>query len=108
MIKVVDGKGRKDHYTMLSTTPLDELRNYYKACRPQTYLFPSTYKKHEGKPISYETVRSIYEIARKQAGVENGQGLHTLRDCFGTHLLEAGYHIRKIQVLMDIQDCPRP
>jgi len=100
LIKVVDGKGHKDRYTMLSKMLLNELRHYYKACRPQTYLFPSTYKKHKGKPLSYETVRSIYEKARKQAGVKNGQGLHTLRHCFATHLLEAGYDIRKIQVLM--------
>ena len=100
LIKVVDGKGRKDRYTMLSKTLLDELRHYYKACHPETYLFPSTFKKHKGKPLSYESVRSIYEKARKQAGIKNGEGIHTLRHCFATHLLEAGYDIRKIQVLM--------
>jgi site-specific recombinase XerD len=100
LIKVVDGKGHKDRYTMLSPKLLGELRCYYKKCRPQIYLFPSDYKKNKTKPLSYESVRTIYEKARKKAGVKNGQGLHTLRHSFATHLLEAGYDIRKIQVLM--------
>ncbi len=100
LIKVEDGKGRKDRYTMLSAKLLEELRHYYRKYRPQTYLFPSSFKKRKGKPLSYETVRSIYEKARKNAGVKKGEGLHTLRHSFATHLLEAGYDIRKIQVLM--------
>lgn len=100
LIKVVGGKGRKDRYTMLSPKLLDQLRHYYKACRPQTYLFPSSFKKNKDQPLSYETVRSVYEKARKKVGVKNGQGLHTLRHSFATHLLEAGYDIRKIQVLL--------
>jgi len=100
LIKVVDGKGRKDRYTMLSTRLLVELRRYYRKCRPQGYLFASSYKKNEDSPLSYESLRSIYEKARKAAGVKNAEGLHTLRHSFATHLLEAGYDIRKIQVLM--------
>jgi site-specific recombinase XerD len=100
LIKVEGGKGRKDRYTMLSAKLLQELRRYYKKYRPQTYLFPSTFKKKKDKPLSYETVRRIYEKARKNAGVKKGVGLHTLRHSFATHLLEAGYDIRKIQVLM--------
>jgi site-specific recombinase XerD len=100
LIKVVDGKGRKDHYTMLSVKLLAELRHYYSKHRPQTYLFPSSYKKNKNKPLSYEAVRCIYEKARKKVGVKNGEGIHTLRHSFATHLLEAGHDIRKIQVLM--------
>ena len=79
LIKVVDGKGRKDRYTMLSEKLLTELRRYYKACHPQNYLFPSSIKRKKGRPLSYEAVRSIYEKARKKVGVKNGEGLHTLR-----------------------------
>jgi len=100
LIKVEDGKGRKDRYTMLSVKLLAELRHYYRKHRPQTYLFPSSYKKSKNKPLSYEAVRCIYEKARKKAGVKNGEGIHTLRHSFATHLLEAGFDIRKIQVLM--------
>jgi site-specific recombinase XerD len=100
LIKVVDGKGKKDRYTMLSRMLLEELRRYYQACHPHTYLFPSSFKKRRDQPLSYEAARNIYEKARKKAGVKVGQGLHTLRHSFATHLLEAGFDIRKIQVLL--------
>ena len=45
-------------------------------------------------------MHSIYEKTRKKAGLKNGAGIHTMRHSFATHLLEAGYDIRKIQVLM--------
>jgi site-specific recombinase XerD len=100
LIRIENGKGCKDRYTMLSSKLLKELRHYYKMYRPNTYLFPSSIRKNKGKPLSYEALRKIYEKARKKAGVKNGEGIHTLRHSFATHLLEAGYDIRKIQVLM--------
>ena len=100
LIKVEDGKGRKDRYTLLSVKLLAELRQYYRKHRPKVYLFPSTYKERKNRPLAYESIRSVYEDARKRAGVKKGEGLHTLRHSFATHLLEAGYDIRKIQVLM--------
>ena len=100
LIKVEDGKGKKDRYTLLSERLLGQLRCYYKNYCPDTYLFPSSFKNRKNQPLSYEAVRSIYEKARKKAGIKNGEGIHTLRHSFATHLLEAGYDIRKIQVLM--------
>jgi site-specific recombinase XerD len=98
MLIKVKGKGGKERYTLLSKRLLPELRHYYKTFPPKTYLFPSGYKKHQ--TLCYESVRCIYENARKKAGVKNGAGIHTMRHSFATHLLEAGYDIRKIQVLM--------
>ena len=97
MLIKVTGKGDKERYTLLSQILLTELRDYYQTYRPEILLFPSHRK---GKPLSYETIRSAYENARKKAGVKRGIGIHTLRHSFATHLLEAGYDIRKIQVLM--------
>ena len=105
LIKVVGGKRQKDRYTMLSPKLLDELRSYYRAYRPKIYLFPSNYHKAKHNPLTYESVRSIYDKAREKAGIKQGAGIHTLRHSFATHLLEAGYDIRKIQVLLG---CPPP
>jgi integrase/recombinase XerD len=91
------GKGGKQRYTLLSKKLLPELREYYRIYQPGILLFPSHRK---GKPLTYETIRSVHEKARKKAAVNRGVGVHTLRHSFATHLLEAGYDIRKIQVLM--------
>jgi site-specific recombinase XerD len=100
LIKVENGKGRKDRYTLLSTRLLIELRHYYRKYRPTTYLFPTTFTKKKKQTLSYESIRNVYEKAKKKAGVKKGPGIHTLRHSFATHLLEAGYDIRKIQVLL--------
>ena len=100
MLIKVKGKGGKDRYTLLAKRLLPQLRHYYQTYRPQGYLFPSSVKQKKQQPLCYGSVRSIYEKARKKAGVKSGAGIHTMRHCFATHLLEAGYDIRKIQVLM--------
>ena len=100
MLIKVKGKGEKERYALLSKRLLVELRSYYRQYRPKTYLFPSSFKKNKDQPLSYETIRMIYQDARNTAGVKKGAGIHTLRHSFATHLLEAGFDIRKIQVLM--------
>jgi len=100
LINVKRGKGGLQRYTILSKRLLKELRRYYKTCQPKTYLFPSSYKHRENQPLTYPSVRNIYEKARKKAGIKKGVGIHTLRHSFATHLLEAGHDIRRIQVLM--------
>ena len=100
MLIKIKGKGKKDRYTLLSKRLLVELRSYYREYRPRTYLFPSSFGKNKDQPLSYGAIRFVYEDARRTAGVKRGAGIHTLRHSFATHLLEAGYDIRKIQVLM--------
>jgi integrase/recombinase XerD len=100
LIKVENGKGGKERYSVLSSRLLEELRHYYKTCQPGPYLFPSSFKDRENQPLTYPSIRNIYEDARKKAGIKKGVGIHTLRHSFATHLLEAGYDIRRIQVLL--------
>jgi integrase/recombinase XerD len=96
-IKVNQGKGRKDRYTILSNRLLTELRAYYRECKPVVWLFHGIYT--EGQ-MSIGTAQTIYYAAKKRAGITKKGGIHTLRHCFATHLLEAGVDIRTIQSLM--------
>lgn len=98
LIKIKKGKGGKDRYTILSDLLLIELRQYYKEYRPGAFLFSPLGNKD--RPLSYESLHVIFNKARQKAGIRKGPTLHCLRHSFATHLLEAGYDIRKIQVLL--------
>lgn len=96
MIRVEQGKGMKDRYTLLSKRLLEELRNYWKIKRPNIWLFPG----RSNHPMTRRMTYHIYVDAAKKAGIKRKGGIHTLRHCFATHLLEAGEDLRTIQLLM--------
>lgn len=98
MIRVEQGKGRKDRYTVLSKRLLEELRIYWRMYRPSIWLFYSG--KKTKRPLSVSSLQRVYNQAKDKAGISKGKGIHTLRHCFATHLLEAGVDLRTIQVLM--------
>ena len=97
MIRVEQGKGNKDRYTLLSQRLLNELRAYWKTYRPKTWLFPG---KTPDKPLNETAIQRALIVAKVKAGIRKSGGIHALRHCFGTHLLEAGIDLRTIQVLM--------
>lgn len=96
-IRVEQGKGAKDRYTLLSPRLLAELRRYWIAHRPAQWLFT---RRDRTRPISDGTVHRIYHAAKERAGIAKEGGIHSLRHAFATHLLEAGVDIHTIQRLM--------
>ena len=97
MIRVRQGKSNKDRYTMLSNRLLTELRAYYKEHKPPLWLF---YGRQRDAQMSIGTAQKIYYSSKERAGITKEGGIHTLRHCFATHLLEAGVDLRTIQSLM--------
>ncbi|MFH0864981.1 MAG: tyrosine-type recombinase/integrase, partial [Bacteroidota bacterium] len=97
-VHVVQGKGKKDRYTLLSAKALEALRLYYKHERPAHFLFEAQGKK--GKPLSDTTLANIIKKNAVRAGIKKQISFHTLRHCFATHLLEKGVNLRLIQQFM--------
>jgi len=96
-IRVEQGKGAKDRYTLLSPRLLAELRRYWSVYRPKEWLFT---RKDPARPIAEGTVHRLYHAAKARAGIAKAGGIHSLRHAFATHLLEAGVDVHTIQRLM--------
>lgn len=97
-LRVEQGKGAKDRYTLLSPRLLAELRRYWLACRPRLWLFPSP--RDPDQPLSKHTAHRIFHAAKDRAGITKAGGIHALRHAFATHMLEAGVDVHTIQRLM--------
>jgi site-specific recombinase XerD len=97
VIRVEEGKGRKDRYVMLSPKLLGILRDYYKRARPVEWLFPGDLP---GQPISTDAVAQACQKARGPANIGKPVTPHSFRHAFAVHLLEAGADLRTIQLLL--------
>jgi integrase/recombinase XerD len=97
VIRVEQGKGRKDRYVMLSEHLLALLRAYWKEARPQGWLFPG---RDPVQPLTTRQLNRACHFAAQAAGIDKRVSLHTLRHSFATHLLEQKVDIRVIQVLL--------
>jgi site-specific recombinase XerD len=96
-IRVEQGKGRKDRYTILSPRLLAQLRLYWREYRPAPWLFPGQDPNEHMRP---GTASAVFTTAKRWAEIRKAGSLHLLRHSFATHLLEAGVDVRTIQVLM--------
>jgi integrase/recombinase XerD len=97
VICVEQGKGRKDRYVMLSPHLLELLRAWWKAARPQGWLFPG---RDRVQPMTTRQLNRACHTAAHMAGIGKPVSMHTLRHSFATHLLEQNIDIRVIQVLL--------
>jgi integrase/recombinase XerD len=98
LIRVEQGKGRKDRNAMLSPALLELLREWWKVCRSRGWLFPGG--RDFVQPMTTRQLTRACHMAAQGAGITKRVTPHTLRHSFATHLLEHGVDIRVIQVLL--------
>jgi integrase len=89
VIRVEQGKGKKDRYTVLAERLVREVSQYYTVYgRPQHWVFP---QRHDAaRHMDTSSAQKIYYTAKRRAGVTKTGGIHALRHGFATHSLEAG------------------
>ena len=97
-IKVVQGKGAKDRYTILSQQVLLELRAYYLIYKPKEYLFNG---QGTGKPISIRNIQHLVQKALIKLGLDSKHyTVHTIRHSFATHLVDNGTDLHTVKELL--------
>jgi len=97
ILRVDQGKGKKDRNVMLSPTLLATLRAYWKEARPRVWLFPGLTGK---TPLNETVIQRAFKQAKDAAGIAKPVSFHSLRHSFATHLLESGVNVRTIQALL--------
>jgi len=97
MVRITQGKGGKDRYSILSQTTLELLRQYWRKYHPQEWLFNGA---KETDHLSINSIQQLFYKAKKQAGITKPASVHTLRHSFATHLIEAGTSLHHVQLLL--------
>lgn len=97
VLRVEQGKGRKDRYVMLSPRLLAILRDWWRVSRSRPWLFPGA---RPGDPITKRAVNRACRKAHRRCRIPKPITPHSLRHAFAVHLLEAGTDIRTIQLLL--------
>jgi integrase/recombinase XerD len=97
IVIIRQGKGKKDRIAPLSLKILEMLRDYYRICRPKTWLFEG---QNLGEQYSEYSLQSVLKQALQKAGITKPVTLHWLRHSYATHLLETGTDLRYIQELL--------
>jgi len=97
LLRIEQGKGRKDRFAMLSERLLELLRDWYRIARPPLWLFPG---RDPMLPVTTRQLSRAVHAAAAMAGISKRVKPHTLRHSFATHLLEQNIDIRVIQVLL--------
>jgi len=96
LIHVVQGKGKKDRYTLLPNSLTTILHQQKLLKSPQDFLFTN----FGGNHLTTKTIERIIKYAAQKAKIQKKVSPHTLRHSFATHLLENGTDIRYIQELL--------
>jgi site-specific recombinase XerD len=97
IIRIEQGKGKKDRNVMLADSLLETLRAYWKQERPRGWLFPG---QDDQQPLNATIFQRAFVVAKQAARIEKRVSFHSLRHSFATHLMESGVSVRTIQALL--------
>jgi integrase/recombinase XerD len=97
IVRVEQGKGKKDRNVMLSPALLETLRAYWRQSRPRVWLFPGQAGE---RPLHATVLQRAFQQAKQEARISKPVSFHSLRHSFATHLLESGVNVRTIQALL--------
>jgi integrase/recombinase XerD len=93
-VHIVQGKGAKDRYVPLAADTLQMLRSWWSSTRRCQWLFCS--QSDHSLPLYEDSASRWFYAARAQAGICKRGGIHTLRHCYATHLLESGVDLHTL------------
>src|SRR5215470_11710173 len=97
VIRVEQGKGRRDRYVMLSPKLLEVLRAWWRVEKPKDWLFSGDFP---GQHITRGAVNRECKKAHRICKIPKPITPHSLRHAFAVHLLEQGTDVRTIQLLL--------
>ena len=97
VLLIKQAKGKKDRIAPISEKIIELLRQYYKAYKPQVWLFEGQTK---GEQYSEKSLENVLKQALQKANIKKPVSLHWLRHSYATHLLESGTDLRFIQELL--------
>jgi integrase/recombinase XerD len=100
-VHVRHGKGRKDRFVILPTLALFALRQYWATHRHPALLFPAgkaAVDRHKAiGPMDRGGLQKSFKAIALSCNIHKRVTIHSLRHCYGTHLVEEGLHLRAIQ-----------
>lgn len=100
-VHIRNGKGRKDRYVTLPDRTLYALRKYWSTHRNPLWLFPegrnAEQRRAATKPMSRGGSQASFKQIVADCHIHKKITIHSLRHCYGAHLMAVGVHLRAIQ-----------
>lgn len=100
-VHIRQGKGKKDRFVTLPERSLLAMRKYWRHHRHPKLIFPAGRIPEERhcaiRIMDRGGVQKSFKVIVRECGIHKSVTLHTLRHCYGAHLVEAGVNLRAIQ-----------
>jgi len=100
-VHIRQAKGKKDRFVTLPQATLLALRNYWKTHRHPDLIFPAgkTQQARHSATLVMDRggLQKSFKVIARSCGIHKKVTIHSLRHCYGAHLVESGLNLRAIQ-----------